>query len=118
MGSAWSVQTGYADSFSYWTSEEKVENDAAVKFQAIAQEFIVQHVYYGVPVKITKKTINPTSPLWFEIEEDILEKYLASDNVSLILAHILSYRIILMICVSGYFEGCAFLLHCRWERID
>lgn len=70
MGSASSMQK--AEKNLYWTAEEVKENEDCMKLQKEAAEYIIEQLYFGVPVKYGKKSANPTSAIWFEIDPDII----------------------------------------------
>jgi pyrrolidone-carboxylate peptidase len=81
MGASCSVSESAADSWSVWTKDEKAENESAAQLQKVAGAYVSEFVYYGVPTNFHKKNANPTSPIIFEIDATIIEKYLAEDNV-------------------------------------
>eukprot|EP00605_Chrysophyceae_sp_TOSAG23-4_P001172 GSChrysophyteH1.ASY1.ANO1.1280.1 assembled CDS len=65
---------GGSVSFSYWTAEEEEENQKALTLQETAKKFILEYMYYGIPVRSGKSSHDPRSPLWVEIDPGVLEK--------------------------------------------
>jgi hypothetical protein len=64
---------GSSASFSYWTADEEEANQNALKLQEIAKAFILEHIYYGIPVRCGKASHDPRSQLWIEIDPKVLE---------------------------------------------
>ena len=60
-------------SSSSWTKEEQEANEAAETVQRYATEYIVDYMYYGVPIKCGKKSVDPSSPVYIEVDPEILE---------------------------------------------
>lgn len=81
MGAACSVTENAADTWTPWSEQEKEENDLAKSAQKTCGAFVAEFVFYGVPIKRTKKGANPTSPIIIEIDNTIINDY-ADDNVS------------------------------------
>ena len=67
---------GGAVSFSYWTAEEESRNKRAKEYQEFAKEFVVNNMYYGVPVRCGKMSHDPSSALWIEIDPKTVENAL------------------------------------------
>ena len=65
---------GGAASFSYWTAEEQAENERAEQRMLSAKDFILDFVYYGIPVRSGKKSWDPSSPLCFEVDPKVIEE--------------------------------------------
>ena len=65
---------GGAASFSYWTAEEQAENERAEQRMLSAKDFILDFVYYGIPVRSGKRGWDPSSPLCFEVDPKVLEE--------------------------------------------
>lgn len=64
---------GSGSSFSYWTAEEQAENDRAILIMNKSKDFIVDFMYYGVPVRSGKKSWDPRSPLYYEVDPRVLQ---------------------------------------------
>ena len=47
--------SGSSNTSSSWTKEEEEQNKKAVELQHCASEYVVEHMYYGVPTKMSKK---------------------------------------------------------------
>ena len=60
-------------SFSYWTAEEEQRNKLALEYQEFAKDFIINNMYYGIPVRCGKISHDPFSPLWIEIDPKVVE---------------------------------------------
>jgi len=73
---------GGAVSFSYWTADEEIRNKRAKEYQEFAQEFLVNNMYYGVPVRCGKMSHDPSSALWIEIDPKTIEDaHLGKGNI-------------------------------------
>ena len=48
-------------------------NERAEKLMLSAKDFILDYMYYGIPVRSGKKSWDPSSPLHFEVDPKILE---------------------------------------------
>lgn len=58
---------------SSWTKEEQEENDRGIALQHIASDFITEHIYYKIPIKCGKKSIDPASPIYIQIDPEVIE---------------------------------------------
>lgn len=59
----------------HWTDEENVENEAALRFQMSAADLCAEYFYYGLPVKMTKESIDPLSPSWVQVDQNLLSEF-------------------------------------------
>lgn len=74
MGSAVSAAfSSTAPEFKIWSKEEEIENENSYKNQKQASEYIVAYIYIKIPVKISKKSSDPKSPLWIEVKHEVIE---------------------------------------------
>ena len=76
MGGGTSVYfktTGLKDSSIAWSAKEVDENRRAELLQNESLKFILNHFYHDstVPVRFTKKSADPKSPLWIEPSPDV-----------------------------------------------
>jgi len=58
---------------SSWTKEEQAENEKAEEYQRYASEYITEHMFYRIPIKCGKKSADPKSPIFIEVDPDVLE---------------------------------------------
>lgn len=79
MGSAVSSRTN--EKYSLWTKEEQEENERCIELQKDAAKYIAEHIFYGIPITWGKKSVNPLSPLWFEVDRNIINKITIDDQV-------------------------------------
>ena len=70
MGSAVSSKP---PEYSYWTKEEQIENEECERNQKLATQYVLEHLFYGVPTYWGKKSRDPKSPLWFEVDPEIVK---------------------------------------------
>jgi hypothetical protein len=74
MGSAVSAAfSSTAPEFKIWSKEEAIENENSHKNQKRASDYIIANMYINIPVKISKKSSDPKSPLWIEVKHEIVE---------------------------------------------
>ena len=79
MGGATSLYfqtTGLKDSSIAWSAKEVEENRRAELTQNESLKFILKHFYHDstVPVRFTKKSADPKSPLWIEPSPDVFNE--------------------------------------------
>jgi hypothetical protein len=52
------------NSLGLWSEREKIEIEKATKMLKESAQFVAEHFYYGVPVVVSRKSIDPLSPIW------------------------------------------------------
>jgi hypothetical protein len=52
---------------SLWSKEEQEANDKALKLQQKGVENCIKYFFYGLPVKATKQSYDPLSPVWVQV---------------------------------------------------
>ena len=73
MGSVVSCVIG--DPFdSYWSEEEQIENERSVVIQKKAVEFVQNYLYIDVPMKVKKQSLDPSSPIWIELDHQMMSE--------------------------------------------
>ena len=93
--------------FNVWTEDEKAANDKCIEMQRRMSEFIIKYFFYGVlvslnqalcaslylfmrlcrhisQVKIGKKSEDPQSPAWLEVDIDAMQQEIRKQNSSLL----------------------------------
>lgn len=64
--------SGASARFSFWNAREVEENETSLEHQKRACDFLTRYLFLGVPVRKTKKSADPKSPVWLETHPDIL----------------------------------------------
>lgn len=59
---------------SYWSEEEQIENERSVVIQKKAVEFVENCLYVDVPIKVKKQSLDPSSPLWIELDHQMMSE--------------------------------------------
>jgi hypothetical protein len=95
--------------FNVWTEDEKAANNKCIEMQRRMSEFIIKYFFYGVlvssrqtlwhifikpcaysifhrnsQVKIGKKSEDPQSPAWLEVDIDAMQQEIRKQNSSLL----------------------------------
>ena len=63
-----------ASTYSFWSAAEAEENEMALLNQQRATDFLIKHLFYGVPVRKAKKSPDPRSPVWLEVHPEVLNQ--------------------------------------------
>ena len=71
---------GSPESSSLWNTKEQIENEFSIEVQKRAADFIIQHLYYGVPIKAKKESLDPKSCLVIEPVQEVFEDVFESHN--------------------------------------
>jgi hypothetical protein len=71
-------------SLGLWTEQEKIEIANAQETLKNGAQFVAEHFYYGVPVVVTRQSIDPLSPIWVAPDTTkVLQRVGASEQLNL-----------------------------------
>lgn len=72
-GASKTAEAAVDASKSAWTKEEQEANEKAEECQRYASDYITEHMYYRIPIKCGKKSVDPKSPIFIEVDPEVLE---------------------------------------------
>jgi hypothetical protein len=75
---------GSASSFSYWTEDEVRQNKNTLELQSYAKDWIIEYMYYGIPVRSGKASHDPRSALFIETDPKVVkDAFLGKGDIEL-----------------------------------
>jgi hypothetical protein len=72
------------NSLGLWSEQEKIDIETAKETLRNGAKFVAEHFYYGVPVIVTRQSIDPLSPIWVTPDTTkVMQRVEASEQFAL-----------------------------------